>query len=118
MLTADVIFVNNLPFAITCGVGIRLIMAEFMPAQMANQWVCSLKQIINLHSSAGFIIQTILMDIEFNKVIPKTMQVVINTSAASKHDAEVERHIVVIKEKVLSLYGSHAFQKNTKYHDN
>ena len=84
-------------------------MIEFTPNQTANQLACNLKQIIRLFSRALFVVHTILMDMEFDKVVPYIPVVVINTSAASEHVAEVKRHI--------SLYGSHAFQKNSKHHD-
>ena len=54
-----------------------------------------MKQIISLYSGAGFDVQIILMDMEFNKVIQQIPEVTINMSA---HVAEVERHIRVIKE--------------------
>ena len=66
---------------------------------MANQLACHLKRIICLYSRAGFVIQAILMNMEFDKVIPGILKIVINTNAASEHDAVVERHIRVIKER-------------------
>ena len=90
-LTADVMYVSNLPFVITYGRRIGLIITEFMPNQTATQLANNLKRIISLYSRAGFIIQTILMDMEFDKVVPEIPEVVVNTSAATKHVAEVER---------------------------
>ena len=52
-LTADVKYVNNLPFVITYGREIGLIMAEFMPNQTAIQLATNLKRIISLYSRAG-----------------------------------------------------------------
>ena len=71
MFTADVMFVNNLAFVITYGRGINLITAKFMSNGMANQLACNLRQLIKLYSRNGFIFQTILMDMECNKVNPK-----------------------------------------------
>ena len=42
-LTADVIFINSLPFIGTYGRGIGLIMAEFKPTQTVTQLTCNLK---------------------------------------------------------------------------
>ena len=53
-LTADVMFVNNLPFVITNGRGIGLIIAEFMPNQMAEQLASNLRRIISSYSRAVF----------------------------------------------------------------
>ena len=96
---ADVMFVNNLPFVITYGREIGLITAEFIPNQMARQLTCNLRRIISLYSKASFIIQTISMDMEINKVIPEISEVVINTSTASEHVAAVEMHIRIVKER-------------------
>ena len=52
-----------------------------------------------VYARAGFVVQTLLMDMEFNKVIPELPEVVINTSAASEHVAEVECRNRVIKER-------------------
>ena len=41
----------------------------------------------------------ILMDVEFDKVIPEIPEVNINKSATSEHMLEVERCIRVIKER-------------------
>ena len=116
-LTADVMFVNNLAFVITYGWGIGLITAEFTPNRKANQLASNLKRIIQLYSRAGFIVQTILMDMEFNKVIPELPEVNINTSAASEHVAEVERCIRIIKERCRACISTMPF-KNSKYHEN
>ena len=110
-LTADVMFVNNLAFVITYGRGIGLITAEFTPNRKANQLASNLKRIIGLYSRAGFVIQTILMDMEFNKVIPELPEVNINTSAASEHVAEVERHIRIIKERCRHAYQQYHLKK-------
>ena len=56
-LTTDVMYVNNLPFVITYGRGIRLIMAEFMPNGTATKLASNLRRIISLYSRAGFIIK-------------------------------------------------------------
>ena len=66
---------------------------------MAKQFASNLTKIITLYSRAGFVIQTILMDMEFNKVAPELPDVIINTSTAPEHVAEVERSIRVVKER-------------------
>ena len=49
ILTADVMFVNNLPFVNTYGRGIGLNTAEFTSNQMAKQLASNLKRIISLY---------------------------------------------------------------------
>ena len=83
---------------------------------MAKQLACNLRRIIILYSRAGFVIQTILMDMDFNKVAPELPKVIINMSAASEHVAEVGRTIRVVK-KMQGIYVSNAIQNITKHHD-
>ena len=103
-LTADIMYVNNLPFVITYGRYIGLIMAKFMPNRTATQLAHNLKRIISLYSRAGFIIQTIFMDMEFNKAVPEIPEVMVNTSAASKHVAEVKREIRLSRKGAMLVW--------------
>ena len=82
-LMADVIFVNNLAFMITFRRGIGLLTMEFTPMHMAKQLAHKLIKVIQLYSQAGFIVQTILIDMEFDK------GVVVNTSATKEHGISV-----------------------------
>ena len=97
-LTVDAMFVNNLAFVITFGRGIELITVEFTPMHMAKQLACNLIKVIQLYSWAGFVVQTILMDMAFDKVIPELPGMVVNTSATKEHIAEIEQRIRVVKE--------------------
>ena len=103
--------VDNLAFVITYGQGISLITAEFMPNQKASQLASNLKQIIGLYSRAGFVTQTILMDMKFNTVIPELPEVNMNTSTTSEHVAEVERCIRVIKERCRACMSTMPLKK-------
>ena len=44
-------------------------------------------KVLQLHSRQGFIVQIILMDMEFDKVIPKLPDLVVNMSAAREYVA-------------------------------
>ena len=98
-LTADVRFVNGLTFVITFGRGVGLMKVDFTPTQMAKQLAYNLTKVLQLHSRAGFSVQTILIDMEFDKLVAEMPSIVINTSAAREHVAEVKRRIRVVKEK-------------------
>ena len=50
------------------------------------------------------------MDMEFNKVIPELPEVNINTSTASEHVSEVERHIRIIKERCRACISTISFK--------
>ena len=49
-LTADVMFVNSLPFVATFGQRIGLLTAEFTPTQAPKQSACNLNGVISLYS--------------------------------------------------------------------
>ena len=53
------------------------------------------------------------MNMEYDKVVPELPDVVINTSAASEHVAEVERQIRVIKERCQACLAVMPFKKIT-----
>ena len=84
---------------------------------MAKQLACNLNHIISLYSQAGFVVQTIIMDMKFNIVIPKMPQVNINITAASEHVAEIER-MITSKGKIQGNFEYPTTQETPKYHDN
>ena len=81
------------------GRGIGLIIAKFTSNWRAYQLACNLKRIFSPYSRAGFIIQTILMNMEFKRVMPEIPKVVVITSTTLENVAKVERRIRVIKER-------------------
>ena len=56
-------------------------------------------------------IQTILINIEFNKVIPEIPEVNINTCDVPEHVAQVERCIRVIEERCRACMSTMPFKK-------
>ena len=99
-LVADVMFVNSVPFLVTSSRGIKFVTAEHLQSRTAKQLSKSLKRIMCLYSRGGMIVQTILMDMEFDKTKSELMdKVVVNTTAAREHVAEVERAIRTLKER-------------------
>ena len=61
---------------------------------------------MQIYGKAGFIVQTVLMDMEFEKLRDKMPSVVINTTAAREHVGEIERKIRVIKERARGTIGT------------
>ena len=70
-LTADVMFVNGVPFLLTLSRKIRLFTSEYLPSQTAAQLSSSLDKVVKLYARGGFSIRVILMDMEFDKVVEK-----------------------------------------------
>lgn len=98
-LCGDVMFVNGVAFLCTSSRDIRFFTAEHVPNRTAKQLSSSLKKIIRLYGSGGFIVRIILMDMEFEKVADEMENVIVNTTAAREHVAEIERGIRTIKER-------------------
>jgi len=97
-LVADVMFVNGVPFLISSSRNINLTTIEHVPHPTASKLALLLQQIIRVYARAGFRVQTILMDNEFEKVKDHVNSAILNTTAASEHVGEIERRIRVVKE--------------------
>jgi hypothetical protein len=98
-IVADVMFVNGLPFLVTSLRGISLVMIKFLPSRTAKPLANSMERVIRIYGRAGFIVQTSMMDMEFEKLRDLLPNVALNTTAAQEHEGEIERKIRVIKER-------------------
>ncbi|EJK65994.1 hypothetical protein THAOC_13102 [Thalassiosira oceanica] len=99
-LVADVMFVNKLPFLITMSRKVKFITVEFLSSRSAKQLSKRLKRVLRVYGRAGFNVQAVLMDMEFDKVAESLEgEIVINTAAAREHIAEIEREIRHTKER-------------------
>ena len=92
-LLADVMLVNKSSFIITYGHGVGLIMVEYIPNRTAKQLAINLTTMVKLYAHAGYIVRTLLKDMEFEKIRGLLPQVNVNISATNGHVAEVERRI-------------------------
>ena len=99
MLTADVMFVNGLPFFVSRSRAIKLITSEFLPSRTADQLYANLLKVVRLYRRGGYLIRMALMDMEFEPLQDKSEDVVINTTAAREHVSDIERAIREIKER-------------------
>ena len=99
-LVVDVMFVNNLPFLITMSRNIRYVTVEHIKSRTVNRLCKGIIRVLRLYGRAGLTVQTAMMDLEFEPVKePLLDKVVVNTSAAKEHVAEIERCIRTTKEK-------------------
>ena len=76
-----VMFVNKLAFFTTLGRDVRFDTAEHVPSQTAKQLAKYLKKIVKLYALGGFVVRTVIMDREFEKIKPE-VELDINISAA------------------------------------
>jgi hypothetical protein len=98
-LVADVMFVNGLPVLVTSSRGISLVTIEYLPSRTAKRLALTLERVIKVYTRGGFVVQTMMMDMEFQKLVDLLPNVTINTMAAREHVGEIERKIRVIKER-------------------
>jgi hypothetical protein len=98
-LVADVMFINGLPFLVTSSRRISLVTIEYLPSRTAKRLALTLERVIKVYIRGGFVVQTMMMDMEFEKLVDLLLNVTINTTAAREHVGEIERKIRVIKER-------------------
>ena len=67
-LTADVMFVNGIPFLVTCSRDIRMNTVKCLPSRTAKQLSKSLTKIVKVYARGGFIVRLVMMDMEFEKL--------------------------------------------------
>ena len=92
-LVANIMFVNGLPFLVTSLQGISLVTIEYLKLRTAKRLIDTLERVIHICGKAGFIVQTALMDMEFEKLRDKLPNVILNLTAAQEHVGEIERKI-------------------------
>ena len=96
-------FVNGLPFLITLSRKINIVTIEYAPSRTPTQLASLLQCVAQVYLHAGFCPQTVIMDMEFEKVRDKLPTLVINTTVAWEHVAEIERKIHLVKERARAI---------------
>ena len=103
-LAADVMFVNSVPFLVSVSRNINLITIEHAPSpRTATSLGSLLQRIVRVYARAGFTVQSILMDNEFEKVRDHVPMLDVNTTAASEHVGDIERRVRLIKERARGI---------------
>ncbi len=92
-LAADVFFVDRTAFLLTVAGRIKFVMAEHVPIRTATSLSKHLKRVLEVYGRAGFVVRTILMDGEFEKIKSLMPSVECNTTAAKEHVSEAEQTI-------------------------
>ena len=62
--------------------GISLVTIEYIKLRTAKRLVDTLERVVRIYRKAGFVLQTALMDMEFEKLRDKLLNVILNTTAA------------------------------------
>ncbi|KAL7464347.1 hypothetical protein ACHAXS_004676 [Conticribra weissflogii] len=107
-------FVDGIPFLVTTSRNVKFITTEHIPIQTTTQLKHSLTRVVHLYARAGFVIQTILVDGQFEPLKNHLLNVVVNTTASSEHVGEVERCLRVIKERARAITSGLPYRRMPK----
>ena len=89
-LVEAVCIIDSVAFLVTMSRGIKFVAVDFIRTRNAKQFSKSLKIVIKLYTRGSMKVQTILMDIEFDKIINNLMDnVVVKNSSAKEHVADI-----------------------------
>jgi hypothetical protein len=113
-LAVDVMFVNGLSFLVTSSRGISLVRIEYLPSRTVKRLVHTLRRVFRKYRTGGYVIQTTLMDMEFEKLKPMLPEIALNTTTARKQKGIVERKIRVLKERAHGTFNTLPYQKLPK----
>ncbi len=67
-LVVDVMFVNGLPLLVSSSRGLSLVTIEHLPSRTAKRLALTLERVFRIYATAGFVVQTAMMDMEFNSL--------------------------------------------------
>ena len=95
---ADVMFVNDTPIVLPHNQEINLTTIEFTTTRTEKHLSWHIIHDLSLYSYTRFLVRTLIMDMEFEKVKDEMPSCIINTIAAKEHVAEIVRQIKIIKE--------------------
>jgi hypothetical protein len=82
---------------------------EHVPVRTATNLSKHIKWVLEVYKRAGFIVRTILMDGEFEKIKPLLPTVECNTTAAKEHVSKAERTIRTLNEQTRGLLATLPF---------
>jgi len=82
---------------------LKFVTAEHVPVRTATNLSKHMTRVLEVYKRAGFIVRTILMDGEFEKIRPLLPTVECNMTAAKEHVSKVERTIRTIKERTRGI---------------
>ena len=101
-LSADLFFVNQVPFFATVSDHIKFTTAEHIVSRKSHQLVQASKHVQALYAARGFSVKYMLMDGEFVPIKHELASagIILNTTSANEHVPKIERQIRVIKERV------------------
>ncbi len=88
-LVAGMMFLNGLPFLVTSSRGLSLVTIEHLPSRTAKRLALTLERVFRIYTTAGFVVKTAMMDMEFEELKTLLPHVALNTTAAREHVGEI-----------------------------
>ena len=108
-LAADVFFVDGTAFLLTVARRMKFVTVEHVPIRTATSLSKYLKRVLEVYGRAGFVVRTIFMDGEIEKIKSLIPTVECNTTSAKEHVSEAERMIQMVKKRIRGLLATLPF---------
>ena len=104
-LSADVMYVNGIPFFVTRSRHVHFGTVDVLPTLQATDIKTALRRVMNIYARGGFQVTTALMDGAFTSLhdVCNQLQVTLNTTSRDEHVGDVERYIRTIKERMRGI---------------
>ena len=115
-LVTDVFFIDWVAFLMTLSRCIRLTTVEHIPGRRARVLAGSLTKIVRIYARGEFMVNLILVDQNFDKIVDRMDMVIVNTCATNEHVMDAERNVCRIKDSTrcsvaeLLRIGPHTLQ--------
>jgi hypothetical protein len=112
-LTADLMFVNNIPFLITFSRNVRFGMVEKLGCKSSAMIISALKDVFRIYQGGGFNIEMAMMDREFEPLrgMFAVYKVGLNTTSHDEHVGEIKWYIHTVKERTRATYSTLPFER-------
>jgi hypothetical protein len=110
-LTADIMYINKIPFLVTKSRSIHFATIEALANQKGDTIVECFKTIKQLYTRGGFQPTLVLTDGQFESIRAPLadMQLSLNTTAEDEHVGDIERYIRTVKERSRATYNTLPF---------
>jgi Reverse transcriptase (RNA-dependent DNA polymerase) len=101
-LSADIMYVNKVPFFVTVSRKIKFGTIEALDKQTESRLFKAIQNVIRVYHHGGFRVRHVLMDGQFECLRGALlgMQVLLNTTSRDEHVGDIERYIWTIKERM------------------
>ena len=104
-LSADILFVNRVPFLATISKHIHYGTIDALPDMKIPTLEAALESVLRSYNAGGFHVRIIHMDMQFKPVKDRNnMAVKVNICSREEHVPEIERYIRLIKERARCYY--------------